>query len=70
MLKMLDRLYIAAYTGVKSFQKEERGAVDIMAVVILIAIAIALAIIFKERIKTIIENLFDNMDQSTKQFNS
>ena len=58
MLKMLDRLYIAARAGVTSFQKEERGAVTIVEIVVMIGIAVLLAVLFRKQIESLLNNLF------------
>ena len=43
----------------------EDGAVDIIAVVVLIAIAIVIALVFKEEIAALVRRLFGEMSQST-----
>lgn len=45
----------------KMFRKED-GAVDIIAIVVLIAIAVVLAIVFKDRIKQLLDNMFNAAD--------
>ena len=50
--------------NVQSALKEERGAVDIVAIVVLIGIAVALAMLFKNQIKTIMNNLFQSINSA------
>ena len=45
----------------------EDGAVDIIAVVVLIAIAIVIALVFKDEIAELVETLFDNMDSNVSE---
>lgn len=56
-MEFLNRLYIMACFHLQEFFHDEEGAVDIVAVVVLIGIAVALAVIFRNRIKELIESL-------------
>ena len=51
-------LYIRMVCFLKSFQTEERGAVDIVAIVVMIGIAVALAVLFRTQIQGLLETLF------------
>ena len=66
---MINALAIRLYTNLlqirEEFLKEERGAVDIVAIVILIAIAVALALFFKDQIAGLLSNLFTQIEDST-----
>jgi len=66
MLEVLDALYIGAMIHIKNFFTDEKGSVDLVTIVILVAIAIGLAVIFKNKIVEILTNMFDSMDQNTQ----
>ena len=51
-------LYVAAMLKLQNFAKEERGAVDIVAIVVLIGIAVLLAVLFRTQITNLLNNLF------------
>lgn len=61
---MLLNLYTALMTQLRMFRREEHGAVDVVAVVVLIGIAVALAVIFKDRIKALLETLFGTIESN------
>ena len=61
MVSMLNNLCIFLYCRVKAFAEEERGAVDIVAVVVLIGIAVALAVLFRTQIEGILNSLFESI---------
>lgn len=58
MMEMLDRLYFMLCSNIQCFFEEEKGAVDIVAIVVLIGIAVLLAILFREQIEQLLESLF------------
>ena len=64
MVKAFNNLCIMLYCGMKSFIEEEKGAVDIVAIVIMIGIAVLVAVLFRGRITTLIGDLFDTIDES------
>lgn len=45
----------------KAFFTKEDGAVDIVAIVVLIGIAVLLALVFQDRLKVLIGTLFDTI---------
>lgn len=47
--------------AVEAFKKEERGASDMVAVMVLIVIIIALATLFHGRLKDIVGQILDNL---------
>lgn len=58
---MFNKLYAAAIVAkyrVENFLKEERGDVNVVAIVVLIGVAVLLAILFKEQIAKLLGNLF------------
>lgn len=65
MLEVLDTLYIGAMIHIKNFFTDEKGAVDLVAVVVLIGIALALAVIFRKRIGQVLENMFSSIDENS-----
>ena len=56
--KLCIMLYTNVTLGVKAFKEEERGAVDIVAIVVMIGIAVILAVAFKDAISDLLESLF------------
>lgn len=66
MMNMLMGMVLKAQSKVESFFKKEDGEVNIIAIVVLIGIAILLALIFKNRIATLINSLFDTIDQNAQ----
>lgn len=64
---MLSKLYIKALTAkllLAEKLKEEKGEVNIVAIVVLIGIAVLLAIIFKDAIGKLLESLFKTINSS------
>ena len=49
-----------------AFIRDEKGAVDLVTVVVLIGIALALAVIFRQRIGNLLNTLFDSIDQNAE----
>ena len=58
MKEMYLYLYRKMTCGMKRLRQEERGAVDIVAIVVMIGIAVALAVIFKDQISGLLNTLF------------
>lgn len=64
---MLNNLYVLktwAENKISRFIRDERGEVNIVAMVVLIGIAVVLAIIFKEAIVGLINNLLNQIQGS------
>lgn len=59
------RLYIKMLQAKQNFLEEERGAVDIVAIVVLIGIAVALALFFREQIGKTLDNIFNQVNDAT-----
>lgn len=61
----MDRFAMQLYTKLlllkQDFLEEERGAVDIVAIVVLIGIAVAIALIFRTQITGLITDLFEQI---------
>lgn len=58
MSEKLIAAFVAVQTQLHYFAKKERGAVDIVAVVILIAVAIGLAVIFRKQLVGLLTQWF------------
>lgn len=59
-LKMMGAL---AKAKVRNFFSDEKGEVNIVAIVVIIGIAVLLALFFKEQIKELLESLFGSIKQ-------
>lgn len=64
MLSFLDKMFIVIAAQLNAFVEEEKGAVDLITIVVLIGIAIVLAVVFKEQMKGILETLLGNISNS------
>ncbi len=60
-MEVLTRLYIMICSGVYNFLHDEDGAVDIVAVVVLIGIAVVLAVLFREQIENLLNSLLSQI---------
>ena len=62
---MLDSLYIWARThlckAAERFSEEEKGAVEVVTIVVIIGIVIILAAVFKKQIGDLIKNLLNKI---------
>lgn len=66
---MITKLYLKAVCAkamIKNRIADQKGEVNVVAIVVLIGIAVFLAIIFKGRIQQLLGNLFDSIDNSAK----
>ena len=61
MLKMLQLVCLTLTGKIRAFMQEEKGAVDIVAIVVMIGIAVLLAIVFKDAITELLNNLFSKI---------
>lgn len=68
MNEALLKAWIGAQIRLRNFwedlKSEENGAVEIIAMILIIVVVIAMVTIFKDRIKTIIENVFGQVDDA------
>lgn len=68
MNEALLKAWIRAQIRMRNFwedlKSEENGAVEIIAMILIIVVVIAMVTIFKDRIKTIIENVFGQADDA------
>lgn len=67
----MDRFAMQLYTKLlllkQDFLEEERGAVDIVAIVVLIGIAVAIALIFRNQITGLITGLFNQIESNANE---
>lgn len=67
----MDRFAMQLYTKLlllkQDFLEEERGAVDIVAIVVLIGIAVAIALIFRNQITNLITGLFGQIESNANE---
>ena len=68
MNEALLKAWIRAQIRLRNFwedlKSEENGAVEIIAMILIIVVVIAMVTIFKDRIETIIENVFGQADDA------
>lgn len=57
-MDFLNRMYIKMCCNLRNFFQDEEGAVDIVAIVVLIGIAVLLAVIFRKQIENLLNSLF------------
>ena len=62
---MFNALFLSyanvAKAKVREFFTDEKGAVDIVAIVVLIGIAVLLALVFKDQLTSLLEKLFETI---------
>lgn len=63
MTKKINMAAIRLKVFIDSFLHQERGAVDIVAIVILIAIAVVLAVFFKEQIASLLKTMMKTIQK-------
>lgn len=61
MMNKLNLFCIALYIRFNEFKNEERGAVDIVAIVVMIGIAVLLAVLFRNQITSLLNSLFSTI---------
>ena len=66
MMQNLLVLGNMARMKLRTFFNDEKGAVDIVAIVVLIGVAVLLAIIFKDAIGGLIESLLDSIKKNAE----
>lgn len=55
---------MAAKAKLRKFFSDEKGEVNIVAIVVIIGIAVLLALVFKEEISDLLDTLFGTINQS------
>lgn len=63
MTKKINMAAIRLKVFIDSFLHQERGAVDIVAIVILIAVAVVLAVFFKEQIASLLKTMMKTIQE-------
>lgn len=67
MKNKMIKAYCDITTAIDSFIHKERGAVDVVAIVILIAVAIGLAIIFRHQLEDLLSQWFGSIGDKGSQ---
>lgn len=67
MMDLINVTLIRAKNAFDSFVKEEKGAVDLVVIVVLIAIALVLAALFRKQIGALLDSLFETMNQKAQE---
>lgn len=67
MTKKINMAAIRLKVFIDSFLHQERGAVDIVAIVILIAVAVVLALVFKDGITEVVKNMIENISNKANE---
>ena len=67
MFELIDLFFIAQAMKLQgafdAFKEEERGASDMVAVMVLIVIIIAVAVIFKGKLEDVVKQIFDKLGE-------
>ena len=67
MMDLINVTLIRAKNAFDSFMKEEKGAVDLVVIVVLIAIALVLGALFRRQIGELLDKLFETMNQKAQE---
>ncbi|SNT08670.1 flagellin N-terminal-like domain-containing protein [Micrococcales bacterium KH10] len=67
MLDLISEKLIALNLRAKAALADERGEVNIIAIVLLIVVAISLVIIFKDQIGGFVKNIMDNISGNSPE---
>lgn len=69
MFNFLDMQMIKLQTKMRNFaedfKKEERGASDIVAILLIILVVVAIAFVFKEQLGKLVTNVFNKVNENT-----
>lgn len=66
MMNVLDRGVISVKNKFYKFVTEEKGEVNVIAIIVLIGIAIALALTFKKQIESLVTTLLGTITKNAK----
>lgn len=66
MRNLMRKLCVGLHVRLEQFKQEERGAVDIVAIVVMIGIAVLLAVLFRTQISSLLSSLFGTIEESAK----
>lgn len=64
MLQMLNQAYFCARQKLLGLLKNDKGEVNIVAIVVLIGIAVVLAILFRKQITKLLQTLFGTIEEN------
>ena len=66
-MKTLDKMWIGAkyrmHNFIDDFMHEEKGAAEIVAIILVIVVVIAVVLVFRERIMDLVKKTFDEADK-------
>lgn len=69
MFNFLDMQMIKLQTKMRNFaedfKKEERGASDIVAILLIILVVVAIAFVFKDQLGNLVNNVFNKVNENT-----
>ena len=65
MRKLCVKLYANLLNAKENFLRDETGAVDIVAVVLLVGVAVSLAVLFKSQITTVLSRILGDVVDKT-----
>ena len=70
MMRKMDMLWIGAKTRIhnfwEDFKTEEKGAAEIVAIILIIVVVIGLAVIFKDQIELLLNSVMGQADNFVK----
>ncbi len=64
MMSAYIKMQTALHFGVKNFKENEKGAVNVVEIVVIIGIVVLLALIFKDKIRELLDSLFSTITDS------
>lgn len=67
MMQNLMMMATMARMKIRNFFSDEKGEVNIVAIVVLIGIAVLLALIFKEQIENLLDTLFGTITENANK---
>ena len=74
MFNFLDMQMIKLQTKMRNFaedfKKEERGASDIVAILLIILVVVAIAFVFKKQLGNLVNNVFEKVGETTSDLTS
>ena len=67
MTTFMIGIYCRMLVELNIFKKEERGALNLVEIVVLIGIAVALAVLFRTQIQNLLETLFSSINNNAQE---
>ena len=61
MTALMDRMILSVMIALHALREEEKGAVDLVTIVVLIGIAMMLAFFFRSQIKEVLDTMFSGI---------